>query len=608
MAQVRTSDIKFKRASQATVPAADEKLRTLSKMERNQLFGFPWAMGLVVLFMSFYAPSLAVRLATSTVGLLLLLTPFAYLAGVSRQSLVHAAVAVCVLGITVVSMDTGGIYSAQIVWLLLIPMMPLRLVSVKAALAWMMVSVCILIVFGSMDHQELMTEAPQSAGSMSTWTFLQRLFLCVCMLALPWYYAKTYRQSIAVMRRYNKIIHHKKLELVREQANKKLFISRLSHEMRTPMNAVVGFANLLQVQADQYPQAAGVVEHIQITAKHLLTIINGIMDYTQLIDGQLKIRPEDVELKTLMQQTFDMFKERVRSMQIEYTCEVSMALPIWVRLDAQRVGQILMNFLELALQRTSEGYVQFKAQQCGHFIVFTVHDSGVPLVADDLQLLNLSPMNSQDIAVSHVSGTALGLSMANALAQLMGGEVLAENHAGQGASLTLRLPLTLVQTSTALSEIGPNGRRFAPSMNDLSVDILVVDDNPVNRLLVQQVIHAHWPLAKVTQAENGQKALTQLSAQKFDLILMDMLMPEMDGIEATHFVRQDPSSPNQWIPVLGLTANISTEDHVRCLSAGMNDVLLKPFDPQLLIQRMENLLMACPFFTTKHAQQFKPRH
>lgn len=607
MAHARTNDINFKPGPQVTTQSVDEKLLTLSKMERNQLFGFPWAIGVIVLFMSIYAPNAIVRWESAAMGLLLLFTPFAYLLGVPLKWLVHSAVGICVVGIVGISMETGGIYSAQIVWLLLIPMMPLRLISVKAAFFWLMVGVCILIVFANVDHQELMNEITHPVGSMSTWTFLQRLFLCICMLALPWYYAKTYRQSIAVMRRYNKIIHDKKLELVREQANKKLFISRLSHEMRTPMNAVVGFSHLLQAQADQYPQAAGVVAHIQITAKHLLTIINGIMDYTQLIDGQLKIRPEEVELKQLMQQIFDMFRERSRSMQIEYTCEVSTALPAWMRFDAQRVSQILVNFLELALQRTAEGYVQFKAQQCGRTIVFTVHDSGTPLTEDELHMLNLSQMRSQDVSVSHVNGTALGLSMATALAQWMGGEVLAENHAGQGASLTLRLPIEPVQTASTSNAAG-SITLLQPSISQLAVEILVVDDNPVNRLLVQQVIHAHWTLAKVTQAENGQKALTRLSAQKFDLILMDMLMPEMDGIEATQLIRQDPTSPNQWIPVLGLTANISTEDHVRCLSAGMNDVLLKPFDRQVLTRRMENLLMDCPFFTAKYGHQFKRRH
>lgn len=606
-ADVRAREVKFKPPQELANPQVDEKLISLSRIERNQLFGYPWVIGVVILLLSIYAPSNLVRYETSAVGLILLLTPFAYLAGVSLKWLVHWAVGICTTGIVLVSLQTGGIYSAQMVWLLLIPMMPLRLISVKASLGWLMVSVLILLIFGSMDHQILMGDVARPAANASRWSFLQHIFLCMCMLAMPWYYAKTYKQSIAVMRRYNKVIHHKKIELIHEQANKKLFISRLSHEMRTPMNAVVGFSHLLEAQADVYPQAAGVVEHIQTTSKHLLAIINGIMDYTQLIDGQLKIRPEDVELLPLVKQTFNMFLERVRGMQIEYTCECPDDMPQWVRVDAQRLTQILMNLLELSLQRTSDGFVQLKTQQMGASMVFTVHDSGTPLADDELQLLNLTQMGSQNMPLRHVSGSALGLSMAKALAQLMGGDLEAANHAGQGATLTLRLPLVVVRESQAEKNAHAKKWQVQQSIQSLEIQILVVDDNPVNRLLVQQVIHAQWPLAKVTQAENGQKALTRLSAQKFDLVLMDMLMPEMDGIEATQFLRQDSLSPNQWIPVLGLTANISTEDHVRCLGAGMNDVLLKPFDRQVLAHRIEGLLMACPLFTTKHAFVFRSK-
>jgi signal transduction histidine kinase/CheY-like chemotaxis protein len=604
MAQVRDNNIKLQPDSKKLEPVVDQKLLNLSKSERNQIFGFPWVIGLIVLIMSIYAPSASVRWQTSALGMMLLLTPFFYLAGLSLKWTVHLAVGICTLSIIGVSMQTGGIYSAQIVWLLLIPVMPLRLISAKAAIAWLIVSLLILLVFGQIDHQELMGDMHQSDGGMSTWTFLQRILLCASMLVLPWYYVKTYRQSIAVMRRYNKVIRHKKMELVREQDNKKLFISRLSHEMRTPMNAVVGFSNLLQAQSDQFPQAAGVVEHIQTTSRHLLAIINGIMDYTQLIDGQLTIRQEDVEWASLVLQTFDMFKDRARSMQIEYTCELQAGCPKWIRTDAQRVRQILMNFLEHALQRTPEGFVQIKTQHSVDLIVFTVHDSGTHLSDDELRSLNLIEMNAQDMPVNHLSGTALGLSMAKALAQLMGGDVLAQNHSGQGSSLTLRLPLEVVQ-SAKYEGVGGLTAGAEKYIEELAIEILVVDDNPVNRLLVQQVIHSQWPLAKVTQADNGQKALTRLSAQKFDLVLMDMLMPEMDGIEATRYVRQDPTSPNQWIPVLGLTANISTEDHVRCLSAGMNDVLLKPFDRQVLVQRIEHLLLTCPLFKIKYAHLFK---
>ena len=606
MAHVSANDLKLKPRIEPSTPQVDEKLITLSRLERNHLFGFPWAIGVIVLLMSIFAPTEQVRWQTSAVGMVLLLTPLVYLAGLSLKWLVHFVVGICTLGIVGVSLQTGGIYSAQIVWLLLIPMMPLRLISIKAALAWLSVSVLILMLFGNFEYHELMGDLNHSAASMSTWSFMQHIFLCICMLALPWYYAKTYRQSIAVMKRYNKVIHHKKLELVHEQANKKLFISRLSHEMRTPMNAVVGFSHLLQAQADLYPQASGVVDHIQITSRHLLTIINGIMDYTLLVDGQLKIRKEDIEFAPLVSQTFNMFQERVRSMQIEYTCEWPDDLPTCIRTDGQRLSQILMNFLEQSLQRTSDGFVQLKTHRDGPHLIFSVNDSGAHLESNELQLLNMPQMSPTDMPLSHVSGIALGLSMSKALAHLMGGDVHAENHVTQGASLTLRLPLELGHHIQP-QQLAWHRWGVDKFIKELDIEILVVDDNPVNRLLVQQVINAQWPLSKITQAENGQKALTRLSAQKFDLVLMDMLMPEMDGIEATQFLRQDISSPNQWIPVLGLTANISTEDHVRCLSAGMNDVLLKPFDRQVLAHRIEGLLMACPLFTTKHAFVLKAK-
>jgi CheY-like chemotaxis protein len=135
------------------------------------------------------------------------------------------------------------------------------------------------------------------------------------------------------------------------------------------------------------------------------------------------------------------------------------------------------------------------------------------------------------------------------------------------------------------------------------LEVLVVDDNPVNRLLVDQVIRSHWPRAQVVQAHNGKQALTQLGQQQFDLVLMDMLMPEMDGIVATSMLRQTVTSPNQNIPVLGLTANISTDDHLRCLKAGMNDIVLKPFDRDKLTQRIEQLLLTSPDFLAKYVQR-----
>ena len=149
------------------------------------------------------------------------------------------------------------------------------------------------------------------------------------------------------------------------------------------------------------------------------------------------------------------------------------------------------------------------------------------------------------------------------------------------------------------------GKPLHQIIKELPAAMLVVDDNPVNLLLVEQVIRTHWPMAQVVQVSGGREALMALGQQLFDIVLMDMLMPEMDGIEATRLLRQTVASQNQGIPVLGLTANISTEDHQRCLQAGMNDIVLKPFDSHKLTQHIAHLLLASSDFRRKYAQQIQ---
>lgn len=605
MTPVRTSKWQFRRLAQATALEFDPKLEDLSKAERNQLFGFPWALGLIVMVVALYAPIPQVKWETMTVAMLLMLSPLAYLAGLSVAWVIHLTTAICAVGIGVISLQTGGVYSSQIAWLLLVPVMPLRLISVQAGLSWMGLCLLYLLVVANLDlpctSQWMQLQNPDQ---MMAWGFLQKIFLCFCMLALPWYYTKTYKQSIAVMRYQSKIIHQRKNELVHEQANKKSFISRLSHEMRTPMNAVVGFSHLLEHEVDKYPQVQGVVEQIQITSKHLLAIINGIMDYTQLIDGHLTLKHDVVDVKKVVREVFNMFAQRLRSMQVEYTCDVSMHSPLWMRTDEMRLSQILINFIEHALMRTSEGFLQLKIEQDAQHILITVHDSGEHIHPEELRFLSTTWRRSNEMLVNHMSGPGMGVCMGKALSYLMGGDVSAINHPGKGASLCLHLPLNLVIEPNHPVAMASN--RDNLQVKDVSLHVLVVDDNPVNRLLVTQVISAHWQQAQVVQADNGLKALDCLNRQKFDVVLMDMLMPEMDGIEATMRLRQSDLSPNQWIPVLGLTANISTDDHVRCLSAGMNDILLKPFDRHVLAMRIEKLLLACPLFTTKHAFISRP--
>lgn len=592
--RMSSSEMEWVAAKDAAHGEDHPTLQTLSRQERIQIFLFPWAISLLIGVLSFVASSDSVTWIGLAGSAALAMSPLLFLTGMRKRYVVHMTCAICTFCAMGIAWQTGGILSAQLAWLILLPMMPLRLISIRAGLFWMSVSLMVFAGFGWGLQTGAIAAIDHSAGEYFTWTLLQRVCLCLCMLSLPWYYTKMYQKSMDVLKFQNKLIHQKKQELQRAKNSKKKFISRLSHEMRTPMNAVIGFSHLLQAEAANDANAASVISHIETTSQHLLSIINGIMDYTLLMDGRLKISKEPVDLIPLVQQTFHMFAQRVRSMQIDFVCQLpSEPIPLVV-LDGPRLRLILMYLLEHALQRTYQGHVHLTLQLTQQHVLVLLDDSGLGFTEQDMAVFNdrgaLQLINTkQDPDAS----ARAGLRMAHALVCLMGGELSASNRSHPlGASIRLSLPLQWEavkgQHPRLLAE--PSSSAQVPSHT--AIQVLVVDDNPVNRLLVTQVIRAEWPQAHVLQADNGRKALAMLDTQPFDLVLMDMLMPEMDGIEATRVLRQSVDRINRHIPVLGLTANISTDDHIRCIKAGMNDVFLKPFDKQQLTQRIHSLLEA----------------
>ena len=600
MVQIHIADVDG--LQKASIWKTEQKLKTLSRIERNLISAFPWMVGLVLFGIAAYSPSTDIWRASITASAMLVLAPFLYLMRVSISLIIHLTLTVCSLCAVYIASQTGGVMSVQLAWLLFAPLMPLRLISIKAGMAWTLVCIFIYLGMGLVDESHWVAAMPQLSEDFQTWTVLQRMMLCMGMLALPWFYAKSYRHSIAVMRQHSKVIHQKKAELVRAQESKKKFISRLSHEMRTPMNAVVGFSHLLRIGSDKHPEATAVIEQIESTAQQLLGIINGIMDYTQLIDGKLKVNRERVKSEVLIRTTFNMFAQRAKDMRLAYHCDIDPQFPEWIEVDGARTRQVLMNLLEHALQRTPIGQVRLCARLEQQQLQFTIEDSGSALSTEAAQQLTQPGSVNQHEDLKAVGRANMMLYMANALTHLMGGTLQLQQKSLQGVAIRLCLPHQPVQQEATTATQKALDKPLHQVIQALPLEVLVVDDNPVNRLLVDQVIRSHWPQAHVVQAHNGKQALTLLGQQRFDLVLMDMLMPEMDGIVATSMLRQTVTSPNQKIPVLGLTANISTDDHLRCLKAGMNDIVLKPFEREKLTQRIEQLLLTSPSFMAKYVQ------
>jgi signal transduction histidine kinase/HPt (histidine-containing phosphotransfer) domain-containing protein/ActR/RegA family two-component response regulator len=369
-----------------------------------------------------------------------------------------------------------------------------------------------------------------------------------------------------------------------EAANraKSVFLANMSHEIRTPMNAIVGLTHLLRRDAPT-PLQDGRLAKVEVAARHLLQVINDILDLSKIEAGKFSLDADDFELSAVLDHASSLIGDAARAKGLHVEIDGD-AVPRWLRGDATRLRQALLNLASNAVKFTAHGKVTLRAKLLdetdGRLLVrFEVEDSGIGIAPDILPRL-FSPFEQADVSTtrSH-GGTGLGLAITQRLARLMGGEVGVDSVQGQGSRFwfTARLerghgvmPAEARRTHEDVEEYlrhNHAGRR-----------ILLVEDNPINREVASELLNG-ISLA-VDAAEDGAIAVAKATANTYDLILMDVQMPRMDGIEATRRIRRLPMHAQT--PILAMTANAFAEDRQQCLAAGMNDHVGKPVTPRTL--------------------------
>ena len=274
---------------------------------------------------------------------------------------------------------------------------------------------------------------------------------------------------------------------------------------------------------------------------------------------------------------FNLFLQRVNSMNIVYSLQAGPDLPVFVLSDRHRLMQVLVNLLGNAIKFTHQGEVTLKVERQADKLVFSVTDTGIGIPPKRIEKIFERFEQASDDTASVYGGNGLGLSISRQLVQLLGGQISVDSQPGAGSRFWFELPL--VSADQTLKPVDDDSG--ISRLQSFGVRFLVVDDSAVNRMLACQVVKSHWPQATLVQASNGQEALDALRAQAFDMVLMDMQMPVMGGLEATRLIRAaEPSG--QRTPIVAMTANAMDADRQACLEAGMDDHLAKPFNAAAL--------------------------
>lgn len=481
--------------------------------------------------------------------------------------------------------SSGGVFSPRLAWLLVLPLTPFYVIGRKAGTFWLVVVWLMQLIMAACNHYGFLPIFEQSLQhALSSW--VTYTLVTGVLIIVPLIYDRMHLRALEKSLRYQRELVAKRQELEHTLHMREHFIATVSHELRTPMNAILGFNSLLLSSVKDRPEALKVLNHTRQSADHLMTVINDILDYSQLQAGHLVIQPETFELRHVAEHAFELFMPRVKSMKLDYHIEMDETLPQWVHTDRHRLMQVLVNLLGNALKFTHQGSVVLQLQWENPGVVFAVQDTGIGIAKDrQTQIFKRFSQADGDIQ-SRYGGNGLGLAISQKLAHLLGGEIGFESEPGQGSRFWLRLPLRAAKPP----EQKPNQVKTAVQTSHKPWLFLIVDDHPLNRLLVKQVLQNAWPHSTILEAVDGQKALDTLREKPVDLILMDMVMPVMDGIAATSTLRQTFGAPHNALPVLGMTANVNPLDLERFKAAGLSDVMLKPFEPEVLCNKIDQWL------------------
>jgi two-component system sensor histidine kinase RpfC len=367
---------------------------------------------------------------------------------------------------------------------------------------------------------------------------------------------------------------------------KSAFLANMSHEIRTPLNGLMSMGQLLLGTRLNHEQRE-YAENLVNSGRALNTVLNEVLDFSKIEAGVLEIKPVDFQLRPLLAEIMQLmrFSAESKLLKLDYHCDPSID-DHWHG-DASRLRQILINLIGNAIRFTQQGEVllcvdRISRQGLHERLRFSVIDTGIGIPGEKLGKLFQRFSQLDETPSRGYGGTGLGLAISKHLTEAMGGSIGVRSELGKGSTFWIELPLR-----PAIGGGGEEAWTEAGGVNLQGLRVLLVDDDAINRLAGQRMLEQHQ--AEVLLANDGREALQQLKAHEVDLVLMDVHMPNLDGIEATRRIRADGDNR---LPIIGLTASVMKEEQQRYLDAGMDDVVAKPVEAAQLLRTINIAITA----------------
>jgi PAS domain S-box-containing protein len=376
--------------------------------------------------------------------------------------------------------------------------------------------------------------------------------------------------------------------------SKSAFLANMSHEIRTPMNAILGLTHFLQRDKPN-PVQSERLNKLDSAGRHLLSVINDILDLSKIEAGHLVLENIDFPLTSILNQVHNLIEEQALAKGLSIEIDTD-SVPRWIKGDPTRLRQSLLNYAGNAVKFTDRGTIRLCSRLLHEdadnlWVRFEVRDTGLGIAPEKMPTL-FNAFEQADVSTTRkYGGTGLGLAITRRLARLMGGEAGVESRLGLGSTFWFTARLERSQEQAALdSSVSQESAETELRIKYAGSRLLLAEDNPINQEVALELLGGLGLI--LDTAKNGREAVEKVRNQTYDLILMDVQMPELDGLDATKIIRT--LSGGQEIPILAMTANVFDDDRQDCLNAGMNDFVAKPVDPKILYSTLAKWLSTTP--------------